>query len=128
MLSRVLASLTGREAAPPAPEGTMRPASSPDVAALLRSSELRFVPASADEHSLGAQRDVRDRIADVLPGVKFDDEGHGAFTRTGYSVEFDTGSDDQVGAVRVQVTGGMAALPPLQRLAAKTGWRLKSVN
>ena len=90
----------------------------------MHSSSLLFVPARDSEHALGAQREVRERIANVLPGVVFDDEGHGAFTRTGYSVAFDTGNDDYVHAVGVQVSGGTAAMPPLARLISKTGWRL----
>jgi hypothetical protein len=126
-LSKLIDSLTGRDStAPPAAAAVRRstPSSSPDVAALMRSTSLLFVPAKDSEHALGAQREVRERIADVLPGVVFDDEGHGAFTRTGYSVAFDTGNEDYVHAVDVHVTGGTAAMPPLARLISKTGWRL----
>ena len=126
-LSKLIDSLTGRDAAA-APEATdvqrSRPASSPDLGALMHSSALLFVPANNGEHALGAQREIRDRISEVLPGVVFDEQGHGAFTRTGYSVAFDTGSEDYVHAVGVQVTGGSAAMPPLARLISKTGWRL----
>ena len=125
-LSRLIDSLTGRDAATPveAPGRRSNPSSSPDVGALTHSSSLLFVPAKDSEHALGAQRDVRERIADVLPGVVFDDEGHGAFRRTGYSVTFETGNEDYVHAVSVEVTGGSAAMPPLARLISKTGWRL----
>jgi hypothetical protein len=126
-LSSLIGSLTRRDAgATPAPQRPIsNPSSSPDVMALVEAAGLRFVP-RGDERSLGPQREVRERIADVLPGVAFDDDGHGAFTRTGYEVAFDTGSEDFVGAVRVRITGGVAAMPPLQRLAAKTGWKLES--
>ena len=125
-LSRLIDSLTGRDAATPVDPPVRRnnPSSSPDVGALMHSSSLLFVPAKDTEHALGAQRDVRERIADVLPGVVFNDEGHGAFTRTGYSVTFETGNEDYVHAVGVHVTGGKAAVPPLARLISKTGWRL----
>jgi hypothetical protein len=125
-LSRLIDSLTGRDAATPdeAPVRRSNPSSSPDVGALMHSSALLFVPAKESEHALGAQREVRERIADVLPGVVFDEDGHGAFTRTGYSVAFDTGNEDYVHAVSVEVTGGTAAMPPLARLISKTGWRL----
>jgi hypothetical protein len=124
--SRLIDSLTGRDSAAPGgtPARASNPSSSPDVGALLQSSALLFVPGKNSEHALGAQRDVRERIADVLPGVVFDEEGHGAFTRTGYSVSFDTGNEDYVQAVSVQITGGQAAVPPLARLISKTGWRL----
>jgi hypothetical protein len=127
-LSRLFDSLTGRDSAagsdrPPARKSAPS-ASSPDVGALMHSSTLRFMPAKDSEHALGTQRDVRQRIAEVLPGVVFDEEGHGSFTRTGYSVAFDTGSEDYVPAVTVHVTGGTAAMPPLARLISKTGWRL----
>lgn len=125
-LSRLIDSLTGRDstAGGPPPMGASAPASSPDVGALMHTSELLFVPAQETEHALGPQREVRERIAEVLPGVVFDEAGHGAFRRTGYSVAFDTGNEDYVHAVGVRVTGGAAAMPPLARLIAKTGWRL----
>lgn len=130
-LSNLFGSLTRRETAAPKPPAAPRrpaaPASSPNVAEVMLSSVLQFVPARETDHTLGGQREVRDRIADVLPGVKFDEAGHGAFTRTGYSVTFETGCEDRVHAVRVEITGGSAAMPPLQRLAAKTGWRLEPV-
>jgi hypothetical protein len=128
-LSSLIGSLTRRDAVPsPAPRQPIsNPPSSPDVMTLVEARGLQFVPSGEGEgRSLGAQQDVRERIADVLPGVTFDEEGRGAFTRTGYEVSFDTGCDDFVTAVRVQITGGAAAMPPLQRLVAKTGWRLQA--
>jgi hypothetical protein len=119
-LSGVIASLTGRENSSPE-SMTARTA---DVSAVTRSSSLRFVPPDVNEHSLGLLREVRERITEVLPGVTFDDEGRGAFKCKSYEVAFDTGSDDQVRWVRVQVTGGRAAAPSLYRLASKTGWML----
>jgi hypothetical protein len=126
-LSSLIGSLTRRDADAPSPprRPISNPSSSPDVMALVEANALRFVP-RGDGRTLGAQRDVRERIADVLPGVTFDDDGHGAFARTGYTVTFDTGCDDFVAKVIVHITGGVAAMPPLQRLAAKTGWRLES--
>lgn len=126
-LSSLIGSLTRRDAGTSSTPSRpiSNPSSSPDVMALVEAKGLRFV-ARGDERSLGAQRDVRERIADVLPGVTFDEEGHGAFARTGYTVTFDTGSEDFVSKVLVRITGGVAAMPPLQRLAAKTGWRLES--
>ncbi|MGH9347031.1 MAG: hypothetical protein ACRD26_07170 [Vicinamibacterales bacterium] len=123
-LSRVFASLTRREPEP-APRRTAASDSSPTVTAvLLKSDRLQFVPGVAGEHTLGAAREVRERIAEILPSVTFDEEGRGAFTRTGYSVAFDTGRDDYVRAVAVEIIGGPAAVPPLARLLSKTGWRL----
>jgi hypothetical protein len=125
-ISRLFDSLKGRDSTTGS-GGSSAPGSSPsrpDVGALMKSSALLFVPAKESEHALGAQRDVRERISEVLPGVVFDDAGHGAFTRTGYSVAFDTGNEDYVHAVGVQVIGGTAAMPPLARLISKTGWRL----
>jgi hypothetical protein len=116
-LSSLIGSLTRRPATPAPPAAARRPS-------LAQCSMLQFVPAKENEHALGAQREVRERIADVLPGVVFDEEGRGAFTRNGYAVSFDTGHDDYVRMVRVEITGGPAAMPPLNRLMAKTGWRL----
>ncbi len=126
--SSLIGSLTGTrsEATPPRPAGN--PASSPDVLGWLKAGALQIVPAKERDRALGGQREVRERIADVLPGVVFDEDGHGAFTRTGYSLAFETGSGEQVEAVRVQVTGGVAALPPIQRLVTKTGWRLEPAD
>lgn len=124
-LTRVIASLTRREAdSAPAAHVATRPVPVVRVSPLIAASSLQFVPAKEGDHSLGATREVRERIADILPGVAFDEDGHGAFTRTGYSVSFDTGDEDQVRVVRVQISGGAAAIPSLQRLSAKTGWRL----
>jgi hypothetical protein len=127
-LSSLIGSLTGRDTATPAAprRPISNPSSSPDVMALVEARGLQFVP-RGEERALGPQREVRERIAEVLPGVTFDEDGHGAFTRTGYEVSFDTGSNDVVTAVRVHITGGVAAMPPLQRLAAKTGWRLEAI-
>jgi hypothetical protein len=126
-ISKLIDSLTRRDStvgSGEAPPRKSTPSSSPDLGALMQSSALLFVPAKDSEHALGPQRDVRERIAEVLPGVTFDEDGHGTFTRTGYSVAFDTGTEDYVHAVSVRVTGGSAAIPPLARLISKTGWRL----
>jgi hypothetical protein len=125
-ISKLLDSLTGRDSTAGSDVAPRRssPGSSPDVGALMHSSALLFVPAKGSEHALGAQREVRERISEVLPGVVFDEDGHGSFTRTGYAVAFDTGNEDYVHAVTVHVTGGNAAMPPLARLISKTGWRL----
>lgn len=125
-LSSVLASLTGREqpvAMPPTPAASQQLAN--DFAGLLERPTLRLVPATATDGALGALCEVRERINEILPGVRFDDNGVGVFMRTAYSVSFDTGCGDEVSTVRVQVTGGVAALPSLQRLVTKTGWRLE---
>jgi hypothetical protein len=122
-LSRVLASLTGRQPEP-APRMTVDDSSPVVTAALLKSDRLQFLPAASREHSLGPAREIRERIAEILPGVAFDDDGRGAFTRTGYAIVFDTGTDESVRLVSVQIAGGRAAVPPLARLIAKTGWRL----
>jgi len=123
-LSSLLESLTRRDAAPPAagPPASVHG----EIAHLLDHDTLQFVSANEADADLGALQDVRERIADVLPGVVFDEEGHGAFTRNGYAVEFETGRDERVTTVRVHVVGGAAAAPPLQRLASKTGWRLET--
>jgi hypothetical protein len=124
--SRVLASLTGRQAEPsPAARRPASHDSSPAVAAaLLKSDHLQLVPAATGEHSLGSAREVRERIAEILPGVTFDEHGRGTFARTGYSVTFDTGADDYVRSVVLEITGRPAAVPSIARIIAKTGWRL----
>jgi len=126
--SRVFATLTGL-GPETEPQRAATPGSSPDLAAtLLKFERLQLVPAAGGEPTLGAAREVRERIAELLPGVTFDDDGHGSFTRTGYSVAFDAGLEDQVRAVGVRITGGPAAVPPLARLLSKTGWRLESAR
>jgi hypothetical protein len=126
--SSLIGSLTGAKTGAPAARPAGRPASSPDVLGWLKAGALLIVPARQKDHGLGGQREVRERIAEVLPGVVFDEEGHGEFARTGYTVSFDTGSGELVEAIHVQVTGGVAALPPLERLVTKTGWRLESAS
>ena len=125
-LSSLFESLTRRDATPPHTEPSA--ATTSEIAQLLQAGALQFVPGSEADQDLGALGDVRERIADVLPGVVFDEQGHGAFVRTGYSVTFATGCDERVTTVRVQTVGGTAAIPPLQRLAAKTGWRLEAAE
>ena len=123
-LSSVLASLTGREqAVATADAAAASQQLANEVAELLECPKLRLVAATNAE-ALGTLGEVRERISEILPGVKFDDNGVGAFMRTSYSVSFDTGCADEVSTVRVQVTGGVAALPSLHRLVFKTGWRL----
>jgi hypothetical protein len=124
-LSSLLESLTRRDAAPPA-AGPPHAGAYDEIAHLLEHDALQFVAANDADADLGALQEVRERIADVLPGVVFDEDGHGAFTRTGYAVEFETGREERVTTVRVHVVGGAAAAPPLQRLASKTGWRLEA--
>jgi len=126
-LSSVFASLTGREQAVRM-SATLPACQQPagDLAKLLERPALRLVPETASDGPLGDCAEVRERISDILPGVNFDDQGRGVFRRTSYSVSFDTGCDDPVHTVRVQVTGGVTALPSLQRLIAKTGWKLVS--
>jgi hypothetical protein len=126
-LSRVFASLTGRQAEPT--PVLRRPAghdSSPVVAAaLLKSDRVQLVPGASGEHTLGPAREVRERIAEILPGVTFDEEGRGAFTRTGYSVIFETGTEDYVRAVALQITDRPAAVPSIARIISKTGWKIE---
>ena len=126
-LSSLIGSLTRRSETPNVPVPARR-AAAPDAGALTQCSTLQFVPGKETEHALGAQRDVRERIADVLPGVVFDEDGRGAFARNGYTVSFDTGLEDYVRTVRVEISGGSAAMPPLTRLMSKTGWRLMPVD
>lgn len=123
-LSSVLASLTGREQAVATSDAAAASQQlANDFAELLECPKLRLEPATTTD-ALGPLCDVRERISEILPGVKFHDNGVGVFMRTVYSVSFDTGCADEVCTVRVQVTGGVAALPSLQRLVTKTGWRL----
>ena len=125
-LSRVFATLTGREVEPARRRAVSQDSSPEVMAALLKSERVRFLPAASGDHILGGAHDVRERIAEILPGVTFDESGHGTFARTGYALAFDTGTEDHVRCVGVHITGGAAAVPPLARLIAKTGWRLES--
>jgi hypothetical protein len=126
-LNRVIASLTGRASAAP-PSQPAAPAPDPNMARLLESGSLQFTPGQPGEESLGAARDVRRRIAEILPSIVFDLNGRGAFVRTGYTLVFDTGAEEDVRVVRVEVSGGLAAMPPLLRLEIKTGWRLTAAG
>jgi hypothetical protein len=125
-LTSLFESFTRRETTVPAADPGQAQAG--EIAQLVEAGEVQFVPASTSDADLGAAHDVRGRIADVLPGVSFDESGQGAFTRTGYALEFDTGADDRVASVHVHVVGGAAAVPPLQRLVAKTGWHLAAID
>jgi len=86
-------------------------------------SRFQLTPGEEDgDATLGDVTQVRRRIAEILPGVTFDVTGRGSFGRAEYSLKFDTGTSDPVRLVTVDVQGGNAATPAVERLITKTGW------
>jgi hypothetical protein len=75
-----------------------------------------------DAPPLGAQDAVRSSLAQVLPGITFNDHGLGQFNGPDHSILMDLGVAPQVWAATVDVTGDAAATA-LRRLITQTGWR-----
>ena len=71
---------------------------------------------------LGAQQAVRSSLAQVLPGITFNEHGLGQFNGDEHSILMDLGVAPQVWAATVDVTGDAAATA-LRRLITQTGWR-----
>ena len=71
---------------------------------------------------LGAQPAVRNALAQVLPGISFNDHGLGHFNAIDHTILMDLGIAPQVWAATVDVTGE-AAPAALRRLITQTGWR-----
>ena len=71
---------------------------------------------------LGGQQAVRSSLAQVLPGITFNEHGLGQFNGEDHSILMDLGVAPQVWAATVDVTGDAAATA-LRRLITQTGWR-----
>ena len=71
---------------------------------------------------LGTQHAVRAALAQVLPGITFNDHGLGQFNRADHTMLFDLGDGPQVWTATVDVTGD-AAPEALRDLIMQTGWR-----
>lgn len=75
-----------------------------------------------DAPPLGPQAGVRSSLAQVLPGITFNDHGLGQFNADDHSILMDLGVEPQVWAATVDVTGE-AAPKALRHLITQTGWR-----
>ena len=75
-----------------------------------------------DAPPLGPQPAVRTALAQVLPGITFNDHGLGQFNADDHSILMDLGVEPQVWAATVDVTGD-AAPKALRHLITQTGWR-----
>lgn len=108
----------GIESATPAPlaPGEFRRLMLVNLPPNAPSSELERAPA------LGTQAAVRGGLAQVLPGIVFDDDGRGHFSRPDHAIRLDLGTSPQVWTATVDVTGSDAA-GALRRLIMQTGWR-----
>lgn len=71
---------------------------------------------------LGTQHSVRSALAQVLPGITFNDHGLGQFNQADHTMLFDLGDGPQVWTATVDVTGD-AAPEALRDLIMRTGWR-----
>lgn len=71
---------------------------------------------------LGTQHSVRSALAQVLPGITFNDHGLGQFNHADHTMLFDLGDGPQVWTATVDVTGD-AAPEALRDLIMQTGWR-----
>lgn len=75
-----------------------------------------------DAPPLGPQPAVRNALAQVLPGITFNDHGLGQFNADDHSILMDLGVEPQVWAATIDVTGE-AASKALRHLITQTGWR-----
>jgi hypothetical protein len=71
---------------------------------------------------LGSQHSVRSALAQVLPGITFNDHGLGQFNHADHTMLFDLGDGPQVWTATVDVTGDSAP-EALRDLIMQTGWR-----
>jgi hypothetical protein len=71
---------------------------------------------------LGSTDAVSKRLAALLPGATFEAGGHGSFRRGHYQIDFTMTGEEPT---RIEVALDRAdAFAPLQRIVAKTGWRV----
>ena len=70
---------------------------------------------------LGTQSDVRQRLAGILPGLTFDDDGKARLATAHHTVSIDLGTGDPVHTAVVELKGD--ATRTLATLLQKTGWR-----
>lgn len=113
-------------AEPSAARARIKPANrpAPEFRRLMLVNLPPYAPLSALEGAppLGPQPAVRTALAQVLPGITFNDHGLGQFNADDHSILMDIGIEPQVWAATVDVTGE-AAPRALRHLITQTGWR-----
>lgn len=133
LLTAVILSMRARQrthAAAPSPEGApamsanAAPRPTPEFRRLMLVNLPPNAAASELENAtpLGTQHAVRSALAQVLPGITFNDRGLGQFNRADHTILFDLGDGTQVWTATVDVTGD-AAPEALRDLIMQTGWR-----
>jgi len=107
----------------------MAPApAAPPAATEFRRLMLVNLPPSAAPSALeqatplGTQASVRAALAQVLPGIAFNEQGVGQFIRPDHEIVLNLGTAPQVWTAAIDVTGD-AAPEALKRLITETGWR-----
>ena len=73
---------------------------------------------------LGPAAQVRRRIAKHLPGVDWSEPEWGLYEGDGFTIEFNTGSDDPIDSIMLHVRGGGDAIAVLLKFAKPNGWSL----
>lgn len=115
------ATVVASETAPAAPAASL-PAGS------LRGVMLLNLPATATiadietAPPLGSQSQVRDRLQSVLPGLSFDDDGRGRFSRPDVKASLDLARLEIVHTAVIDLEGE-GAERTLQHVLSQTGWR-----
>lgn len=73
---------------------------------------------------LGPAAQVRRRIAKHLPGIDWSEPAWGVFEGDGFTIEFNSGSDDPIDSMMLHVRGGGDAIAALLKFAKPNGWSL----
>lgn len=78
----------------------------------------------ASRAPLGEREKVAALLKELLPRLTFDAEWTGTFARSGQELRLQLAGDPVVAIEVLLPQDGAALMPPLERVAAKTGWRL----
>ena len=80
--------------------------------------------ALASRGPLGEREKVAALLKELLPRLTFDAEWTGTFTRSGQELRLQLAGDPVLAIELLLPQDGAALMPPIERVAAKTGWRL----
>lgn len=76
------------------------------------------------DNPLGPADQVRESIAEHLPGVDWSDPAWGSYLGEGFTIEFNVGDQDPIYAITLHVHGGVNAVQAMLAFANPNGWSL----